>query len=278
LTVRADPEAAYVKMDPHQFEQVALNLVLNARDAMPQGGSLLVETARALVDQTHAACHPDAQLGPHLRLRVRDTGIGIPDTDMSHIFDPFFTTKEQGKGTGLGLAICYGIVKAAGGHIVVETAVGQGTTFDVFLPLTGETPKAPREPPPNGAPFRSKGTILVAEDEPVVRQMVAEALRAAGYLPLLAKDGVEAVQLAQSHSARIELFLTDMIMPGMSGLAAAKEVRARHPETEVLVLSGYSADAIENQQVLAEKIPFLPKPVTPAVLVQRVRELIGMQS
>jgi signal transduction histidine kinase len=275
LTVRGDPEVGYVKMDPHQFEQVALNLALNARDAMPEGGSLLIETTRVLVEKDHAARYPDAHPGPHVRLRVHDTGNGISAETMSHIFDPFFTTKEQGKGTGLGLAICYGIVKEAGGHILVATALGQGTTFDVYLPLTEELPEVPRVVPPKSASQRGKGTILVAEDEPVVRKMVADVLHTAGYVTLLAKDGLEAVELARSHPARIELFLTDMIMPGLSGIAAAKEVRAYHPETEVLVMSGYSADAIENQQMLSEQIPFLPKPVTPHVLAQRVRELIG---
>jgi signal transduction histidine kinase/CheY-like chemotaxis protein len=273
LTVCHDPGTGNVKMDPYQLEQVVLNLAVNARDAMPEGGSLLIDVSNVFVNSDHASLHPNATVGPHVRLRVRDSGTGIPREVVDRIFDPFFTTKKHGKGTGLGLAICYGIVKEAEGHLVVESQVGRGTTFDVYLRVSHEAVDPPSAVAPI-APSKCKGTILLAEDEPAVRRLMVEVLRSAGYETLVAENGAEATRVAGAHDGRIELFLTDLVMPEMSGLDAAEQVTSSHPEARVLVMSGYTADEAASQRLQSKQIPFLLKPVTPAALLIRIQELI----
>jgi signal transduction histidine kinase/CheY-like chemotaxis protein len=275
LTVGCDPGAGNVKLDPYQLEQIVMNLALNARDAMPRGGSLLIEVANVDVDLEGAAAHPNARPGPYVRLRVRDTGSGIPREVIENIFDPFFTTKGQGRGTGLGLAICYGIVNEAGGYLTVESELDRGTTFEVYLPACDEPLPPPSAVPPPAPPARRKGTILLAEDEPMVRTLLVEVLHSAGYDTLVAENGAEAVRLAGDHRGQIELFLTDLVMPEMGGLAAAERVTALHPETKVLVMSGYTADESVSQHLQSSDTPFVLKPVTPRALLGRIDEVLA---
>jgi two-component system cell cycle sensor histidine kinase/response regulator CckA len=260
--------------DPGQVEQVLLNLAVNARDAMPGGGSLTVSVRNETVTVGAAAEFEDAKAGPHAVLSVTDTGCGMPPEVRARIFEPFYTTKGVGKGTGLGLATVYGIVKQTGGHIRVRSKEGAGTTFEVFLPRTGQaeteadTKSGVRAIPPGTE------TVLVLEDEAAVRGLVKLVLTGCGYTVLEAADGEAAEKVASEFSGPIHLVLSDVVMPGAGGRVAAAGVMAKHPEAKVVFMSGYTDDAVVRQGVSAADVPFLQKPFTPATLAAKVRQVL----
>ncbi len=263
-----------VRADPGQLEQVIVNLCVNARDAMPTGGSLTVETRNLhFPGATHG---PEAIMpaGPYVRLTVTDTGTGMEPQTLGHIFEPFFTTKEPGRGTGLGLATVYGIVKQSGGFIFVDTARGQGSRFRIYLPRVEGAVEGP-EPQAEATPPRATGTILLVEDEEAVRRLARRVLEEVGYRVLEAADGPEALRLAERWDDAIDLVVTDVIMPGMSGQELSARLREQRPWLRILYVSGYTDDAILQHGTLLPNTSFLQKPFTPAGLAQRVREAIG---
>jgi signal transduction histidine kinase/CheY-like chemotaxis protein len=263
------------RIDPGQFEQVIINLAVNGRDAMPNGGRLTVETRNCTLDESYSQQHPEVAPGPYVMLAVADSGHGMDDATQARIFEPFFTTKEQGKGTGLGLAVCYGIVKQAGGHVWVYSEPGRGTTFKVFLPRsTGEEEtEAPPESTEEGSVGGSE-TILVVEDEPVVRSLAVRALVDQGYRVLQAADGPGALATARGHEGRIHLLVTDVVMPGMNGRELADRLTGERPGVRVLYVSGYTDHAVVRHGVLEEGIAFLSKPFDLSELVRTVREVL----
>ena len=275
LTAVLDLALGRVKADPGQIEQIILNLAVNARDAMPQGGRLTLKTANVTLDQAYVRQHLDATPGPYVLLAVSDTGVGMDAETRSHIFEPFFTTKEAGKGTGLGLSTVYGIVKQSGGTIWVESAPGRGTTFEIYLPLveeaaaSGELHPALPAPTPGGTE-----TSLVVEDEMSVRKLAAEFLGSNGYRVLEAQDGAEALQVCEEHRAPIHLLLTDVVMPGMSGRELAVRLVGARPEMKVIYVSGYTDDAIVQHGVREEGTVFLQKPFSLDTLARTVREAL----
>ncbi len=273
LVTRLDPSLGSVKADPGQLEQVIMNLAVNARDAMPEGGTLTFETANALLDADFIAVHPGSLPGAHVVLIVTDTGTGMTDEVRSHAFEPFFTTKVKGKGTGLGLATAYGIVKQSGGYITVDSAAGHGTTFRIYLPRVEGTADSARTASSSLLPTGTE-TILLVEDEPGVRRLSRTILEAQGYAVLEAASGDEALEVAQSHPGEIHLVATDVIMPGISGRVLWDRLRGLRPNSRVLFMSGYTDDAIARHGVLEPGIAFLQKPFTPLSLAQKVREVL----
>ena len=259
-----------VRVDPGQVEQVLVNLAVNARDAMPDGGRLTIRTANVAV--TDAG---DLPTGRYVLIEMSDTGSGMDEATVARVFEPFFTTKERGKGTGLGLATVYGIVRQSGGQIGVTTASGAGTTFRIHLPRVDEPVEASRAAPPVTAPAAGTETILVAEDERIVRVLIRKVLEQAGYTVLLGDGGTEALQLAERHSGPIHLLVTDVVMPGINGRELARRVLELRPDTKVLFLSGYADDAVERHGVLAPGTAFMQKPFSPSALASRVREVLG---
>lgn len=264
-----------VKVDPGQMEQILVNLAVNARDAMPEGGVLTIGVEDVFIDETYAQRHEEVLPGNYVMLTVSDTGVGMDQSIHQHIFEPFFTTKPQGRGTGLGLATCYGIVKQAGGHIWLYSEPGHGTTFKIFLPHAEGAPEE-LQPHESTLPPEPKGTetILLAEDEPSVREVAASALRAQGYTVLEAGSGEEAIRLAERHPDPIHLLITDAIMPSMSGRDLAEHLQQTRKVEKVLYISGYTENAIVHQGVLEQGIFFLAKPFTPSSLLRKVREVL----
>jgi PAS domain S-box-containing protein len=277
LTLRPAEELWPVKIDPTQVEQVVINLAVNARDAMPSGGSLTLETANVMLDTAYAARHLDVEPGEYVLLAVSDTGAGMSNEVKARLFEPFFTTKERGKGTGLGLATVFGIVKQNRGHIWVYSEAGQGTTFKVYLPRAAEGALALSRLPTVSVEPSARGseTLLVVEDESDVRDLVRDILAAWGYRILAARDGVEALEVAQSHEGSIHLLITDVVMPRLSGKALADQLRASRPGLRVLFTSGYTDNAIVQHGVLAEGVHFLSKPFELEALARKVREVLG---
>jgi len=264
-----------VRADPGQLAQVLLNLAVNARDAMPHGGKLLITTANVVLDQASASQHADIVPGDYVLLVVRDTGTGMTDAVQQHLFEPFFTTKADGRGTGLGLATCDGIVKQHGGHLRFSSAVGQGTTFAIYLPRVEDVAGPPPTRSDDGAIPGGTEMILLAEDEPTVRTLVARILRARGYTVLEAADGEDALRIAQEHAGvAIQLLLTDVVMPRMGGPVLAARLTALRPTIKVLFTSGYTDAAIVQHGMLDPGVAFLPKPYRPATLVRKVREVL----
>ncbi len=274
LVTRLAPNLDAVHADPTQIEQIILNLVVNARDAMPQGGRLRIETANVFLDDAFVAMHPGSARGAHVLLQVSDTGAGMSPEVQAQIFEPFFTTKEPGKGTGLGLATVYGIVKQHEGYIDVESAPGAGATFRIYLRRVGET-RALGEPDAT-APARAtvgSQTILVVEDEDPVCELAREVLTDGGYEVLTAAAPAQALDVARGHAGPIHLLLTDVVMPQMSGRALAARLRAERPGLRVLYMSGYSEDVIEHYGGLEPGTPLLSKPFTLDALTRKVREV-----
>ena len=271
------PDLGLTLADPGQIEQVLMNLVVNARDAMPEGGKLTIETSNVEVDEDYTAAHVAMKPGSYVRLAVSDTGCGMDEQTQSRIFEPFFTTKERGKGTGLGLSTVYGIVKQSGGNIWVYSELGQGTTFKVYLPRDLSATAATTLKP-STAPRLSRGTetVLVVEDEEALRKVALRTLGSAGYTVLTAGNGEEALLTSAKHVGDIHLLLTDVVMPRMSGRVLAQQLAAKRPTVKVLYMSGYTDDAIVNHGVLEAGTPFLAKPFTSTDLAQKVREVLDI--
>ena len=274
LVTMLNSAGGLIEADAGQIEQVILNLAVNARDAMPQGGKLIIETARISLDEDYASQHVGVRPGPYILLAVSDTGHGMDAETKARIFEPFFTTKEEGKGTGLGLSTVYGIVKQAGGNIWVYSEVGRGTTFKVYLPQIKAGVASSVPAPPTQVPQGTE-TILLVEDETIVRRLVREVLTMNGYTVLEAADGQEALGICEQHEGPIHLLITDIIMPQMSGRELAERLRLLHPEIKALYISGYTESAIVHHGVLDAGVPFLQKPFTPGALPVKVREVLS---
>jgi two-component system, cell cycle sensor histidine kinase and response regulator CckA len=268
----ADPSR--VLADPTQLEQVLMNLVVNARDAMPSGGTITIEVAESVLDEAYCQSRVGVSLGPGAVLCVTDTGVGMSPEVQARIFEPFFTTKEPGKGTGLGLATCHGIVTQCGGDISVRSAPGRGTTIRIILPLaTDPIGDDPSKQTPTPA-ARGNETILLAEDSGVVRELIANGLRLAGYTVLAASDGMEAMKLSKEHMGRIDLLITDMVMPGMSGIELAQALAAQRERASVLYISGGGEDALKLHGTNPHRAAVLPKPFTIEVLLGKIRSIL----
>jgi len=266
-----------VQADAGQIEQVIMNLAINARDAMPQGGELTIETRNVELDADYARVHAGVEHGRYVMLAISDTGMGMTDDVLSHLFEPFFTTKGAGHGTGLGLATVHGIVKQSGGHISVYSEAGHGTSFKVYFPRIDRPLDEVTLQPPRRS-LHGTETVLLVEDAPAVRMLARRVLEAHGYRVLEAADGVEAVESAKQQHDPIDLLITDVIMPRMSGLEVASAVAAVFPGIRTLYVSGYTANAIARRGVIDPTMPFLEKPFTPASLASKVREVLDAQA
>ena len=266
------PDLGKVRVDPGQMGQIVMNLAVNARDAMPEGGKLIIETANMELDETYAAGHPEVVPGPYVMLAVSDTGKGMDAATLAHIFEPFFTTKDPGKGTGLGLATVFGIVKQSGGHVWVYSEPGKGTSFKIHLPRVdspapGAAGSKPRLP-------RGNEAILVAEDEETIRSLVTAVLEGCGYTVIAASSGEEAMAAGLKEKRTIDLLLTDVVMPGISGVDLAAKLAASRPGLKVLFMSGYTDNVVLHHGVSTSTMAFLQKPFTQAVLASRVRGVL----
>ena len=263
-----------VKVDAGQFEQILANLAVNSRDAMPKGGILLIETANVDLDEEYCARHPYVRPGRFVQLAVSDTGHGISEEVKKQIFEPFFTTKAKGTGTGLGLATIYGVVKQANGSIEVYSEVGKGTTFKIYIPRADGEPARPQESIPTMELLKGSETVLLVEDEEIVRDLGVRILEHSGYRVMQASNGGDAITRATEYGDRIDLLMTDVVMPGMNGRELANRLTRNHPETRVLFTSGYTDNAIVHHGVLDEGVSFIGKPYTPSALAKKVREVL----
>jgi PAS domain S-box-containing protein len=274
LTIIPAPALGRVKADRVQIEQVLVNLAVNARDAMPRGGKLIIETADVELDDAYVRRLVDARAGSYVMLAVSDTGSGMDAETLAHIFEPFFTTKEPGKGTGLGLSTVYGIVKQSGGYIFVYSEPDRGTTFKIYLPRVQEEVSLPDQNDVPAMPTTGWETVLLVEDEQPVRALVREILQRNGYAVLEAGHGMEALQISDRYLDPIHLMVTDVVMPGMSGCELAERLASRRPDTKVLYLSGYTDNALLNHDMMDPTIAFLQKPFTTYALARKVREVL----
>jgi CheY-like chemotaxis protein len=275
VELRLAEDLGQVKADPGQLDQVLLNLALNARDAMPDGGTLTIETMDVTVDERHASAKPLDPVAPgrYAALIVTDTGAGMDRETLAHIFEPFFTTKGVGEGTGLGLATVYGIVKQSDGFVSVHNEPEHGTSFRIYLPLTGVPGEAERMPSPNVSGGGTE-SILVAEDEPSVRAILARLLRGYGYSVLEARDGSHALELAEGAPAPPDLVIADVVMPGMGGKQLAAALDTRWPGLPVLFISGYAGPDAIRRGLMDEGREFMQKPLEPDSVAQKVRQIL----
>jgi len=275
MITRVDETLGKVKADPAQIDQVIMNLVVNARDAMPDGGRLVIETRNVDLDSTFANDHAPCKPGRYVMLSVSDTGIGIDPSAIAHIFEPFYTTKESGRGTGLGLSTVYGIVKQSGGYIWVNSAPGKGSTFEIFLPRVEES--APHEEPARVPPADARGSevVLLVEDEEAVRELVRTILVSHGYEVIVAADPQHAERIAGKFPGEIHLLLTDVVMPGASGRDLATRIARSRPSIRVLYMSGYTENIITSGGLLERGLAFLQKPFSPSTLIQKIREVLA---
>jgi PAS domain S-box-containing protein len=276
LELRVDlcAEAATIRADPHQLEQVIMNLAVNARDAMAGGGSMRLETACRECDESVARLHPEARTGRYVVLTVSDTGVGMDEQTRRHLFEPFFTTKEVGKGTGLGLAMVLGVVEQSGGFIEVASALGRGSSFRIHLPMVEDAAAAG---PPAAVPAAATAgteTVLVVEDQPEVRKFAADALRSYGYRVLQAENAFHAKLVCDSGLEGLDLILTDVVMPGASGYELADWLAVHRPDIKVLFITGYAGDAGVHQGIPRPDAQFIRKPFSPGQLAARVREVL----
>jgi PAS domain S-box-containing protein len=274
--IQLKPDIGFIRADPGQIEQVIINLVVNARDAMPNGGVLTIRTGNVELDETYERQHLGVQAGPYVVLVVTDTGEGMDAETRSHLFEPFFTTKEVGKGTGLGLAMIHGIVSQSNGHIRVFSELTQGTTFEIYLPRVEEfIPERQQNILPGMIKQRCTETILVVEDEEEVRELVNFFLENEGYRVLTAHQGAAALEMVESSESSLDLLLTDLIMPGgVSGRQLAERIAVLKPEIKTLFISGYADDAQTRRNVLESNLSFLQKPFTPDELLAKVRQVL----
>jgi|SRR5579885_2042090 len=274
LNIVLEPGLGRVKADPGQVEQILINLAVNARDAMPQGGKLTIETADVELDQTYTDNCPGLRPGPYVMLAVSDNGCGMDEATKARIFEPFFTTKGPGKGTGLGLATVYGIVKQSEGHIAVYSEPGRGTTFKIYLPAVATEQLSGKSHPGLQVVRHGTETILLTEDEPAVLALARHVLEMHGYTVLEASNPEKAIRIAEAHKGTIHLLVTDVVMPALSGRQLVERLAALRPGMKVLYLSGYTDDAVVRHGVLQEQTAFLQKPFTTRALAQKVREVL----
>ena len=268
------PELGRVEADPGQIEQVIMNLAVNARDAMPTGGKLTIETANVDLDESYADKHVAVKPGPYVMMAISDTGTGMDEETKSYIFDPFFTTKEKGRGTGLGLSTVYGIVKQSGGNIWVYSEPEKGTTFKIYLPRVEKVAETAEKVKATAESLTGSETIMVVEDDEMVRDMARSILQRYGYSILDAQDGEEAIRVSEQYEGPIHLMLTDVVMPGMSGRVLAEQLAVQRPKMKVLYMSGYTDNAIVRHGVLDKEVIFIQKPFTVEALAQKVREVL----
>ena len=275
MTVSLHPELLRTRADPGQIEQVLMNLAVNARDAMPSGGRLVIETRNADLDEAYAARHVGVRPGGYVMLSTSDTGCGMDRETQSRIFEPFFTTKEEGKGTGLGLAMVYGIVKQSGGNIWVYSEPGRGSTFKIYLPaVEGRIEEVTTGRPEHAGRLRGSETILIVEDEELVRRMVRRTLEKNGYEVMEASLGEEALKIAAGHDGPVHLLVADVIIPQMSVTEVVSRLRTLRPEMKVMYMSGYAGSVVAEYGVPREEGVFLEKPFTPDALLRKVREML----
>jgi CheY-like chemotaxis protein len=273
---KLSPDLGNMVADAGQLQQIIMNLAVNARDAMPAGGMLSIETADAVIDAAATAAHPEMRAGRYAMLAVSDTGSGMSQEVKNRIFEPFFTTKPAGAGTGLGLATVYGMVKQAGGWIWVYSELGHGTTFKVYFPRTDSVPTPVAASA--GREAHGSETILVVEDQPEVRNLAVTVLRKCGYTVHCAVNGADAIRLWRELHGAFDLLLTDIVMPGMTGREVAQVLLQERPDLRVLYMSGYTEEAIAHRGVLDAGIDYLQKPFTPELLASKVREVLGPPS
>jgi CheY-like chemotaxis protein len=275
LVSKVNGRLGTVKADPNQLEQVLVNLVVNARDAMPHGGTVVIETANIELDADYASAHDGVTPGPHVMLAVTDTGVGMDVATRSRAFEPFFTTKEPGKGTGLGLATVYGIVKQSGGTVEVYSELARGTTFKIYLPRTVDQRESRPTPPTNAVVVpNGMATVLLVDDDPFVASTGRRALERVGYTVLSAANGREAIEVAARHADPLDLVITDLVMPEMGGRELARRLLTTRPAVRVLYTSGYTAEAMNQQAVLEPGDAFLGKPFTPDALLRQVQAIL----
>jgi CheY-like chemotaxis protein len=274
LVTHFDSDLKHVKADPGQIEQVILNLAVNARDAMPSGGQLILETANVKLTEEYSWRHVSVRPGDYVMLSVTDTGSGMDAETLSHIFEPFFTTKGVGKGTGLGLSTVYGIIQQSGGHIGVHSEPGQGTTFKIYLPIVEEPVEAAESRSWLMETPRGVETVLVVEDEEMVRNLACLTLRMKGYKVLEATDGKEALRACEYDNTPIHLLLSDVVMPRMSGRELARKLIQIRPTMKILYMSGYTDNAVSHHGILDAGLEYLQKPFSPEGLIRRVREVL----
>jgi two-component system cell cycle sensor histidine kinase/response regulator CckA len=273
LVPRLAEHLSNTKLDPDQLSQIVFNLAVNARDAMPNGGTLEIETADVELDEVYAKTHPPVHAGSYVALIVSDSGSGIPKDDLPHIFEPFFTTKQMGKGTGLGLAIVYGIVKQSGGYIWVYSEPGLGTTFKLYFPITRSTVGSEQQAMtvvdrPGGE------TILVVEDDAAIRANLRDCLQHLGYKVLDARSGEAALEVCERQDGEVDLVMTDLVMPGINGRATAAQIKQRFPAIRLMYTSGYTDDGAARRELLQEGTVFLEKPYTVADLARAVQRAL----
>jgi signal transduction histidine kinase len=274
ISLLLDPEAGRVLADPSEIERALMNLVANARDAMPLGGTISIETTNARLDVDDAR-HVEVKPGEYVVVSVTDTGTGMEASTLAHVFEPFFTTKGPGKGTGLGLASVFGMVKQSGGHITVESQVGAGSTFTLYFPRSDRPTDGPGEPEITPAALEGDETILLVEDDDQVRSVTRAILRKHGYVVLEAQNGGEAFLICEKDPGKIDLLLTDLVMPRMSGRELAARLAPMRPDMKVLFVSGWAEGSVMHQGVLDSGVECLPKPVTPLPLLRKVRGILG---
>ncbi len=274
LITKTDPELGLIKADPNQIEQVIMNLAVNARDAMPNGGKITIETHNALLEAKDFKDHLDVKPGSYVLVTVSDTGCGMDDEVKAKIFEPFFTTKEKTKGTGLGLSTIYGIIKQSGGFIWVKSAINQGSTFEIYLPRIQNASTSETKPKATESSLYGKETIVLAEDETMVRSLVSHTLKEYGYQVIEAENGYEALKLCKQHQDTFHLLFTDVIMPEMGGRELADQVKELNPDVKVLYMSGYTDDAVVHHGVLDPGIEFIQKPFSPIKMLEKIRTIL----
>jgi two-component system cell cycle sensor histidine kinase/response regulator CckA len=272
-----EPNLQPVKVDPAQIQQILINLVVNARDAMPKGGKVVIETANVELDEEYAGRHIEVQPGHYVMLAVSDNGSGIDEQIQARVFEPFFTTKREGKGTGLGLSTVYGIVRQSGGHITVESAVREGTRFRIYLPPTAITElKVEDETPPMQTEILTgTETVLLVEDEPALRKLISVSLEKRGYAVFAAEDGTEAIRIIENNAGKIDLVVSDIMMPKLNGLELMKRAALLRPGMQFLLISGYMEDITGQAENLPPDAGYLEKPFLPIELARKVRALLN---